>query len=325
MLTPDLSSTIGGLAGRTLHTTPARGALDTFVNKAVRGGSLAGVQFTEPPGDPGWFGPESAIWYVHSHLSGALGAVAGLWAEAAHPVLARGVTEHSVMYRPDAEWSTLIERLGQSASFVNAVTFGSSEVAERSCKIVRAMHGRVQGTLPTGLPYAANDAEPLRFAYANLSYGMATAHLRYHPAPLDGPELDRYFADWAVIAEALGAVDLPTTRRSIEDYFNDMVPTLALSDDTLRLLAPFEGTNLTGSARLSWSVLKWVWIDLLPDWARRIYRYPELPALVRQPMRAAVRTAVIAAHDTIGGGAEHHQALTRVAQHHRRGLASVPA
>jgi uncharacterized protein (DUF2236 family) len=321
----DVIATIGGLAGRTLHATPARGALDTFASKAVRAGSLPGVQFTDPPGDPGWFGPDSSIWYVHSHLSVGLGGVLGLWMEAAHPVLARGVTHHSVMYRTDASWDTLLHRLGQSASFINAVTFGSTEVAEQSCKIVRAMHTKVRGTLPNGLPYAANDPEPLRFAYANLSYGMALAHLRYHPAPLGGSDLDQYFAEWAVIAEALGAVDLPKTLQGVEDYFHDMVPSLALTEDALRLMAPFEGKDLTGTARVTWSALKWIWIDLMPEWSRRIYRYPQLPSVARRPMRAAVRTAIIAAHDTIGGSAEHQQALARVTQRPGPRLTSVSA
>lgn len=59
---------ITSLAARGLRATPLAHALDTFLDKALRADVIAGVQFTDPPGDRGWFGPDSAIWYVHSHL-----------------------------------------------------------------------------------------------------------------------------------------------------------------------------------------------------------------------------------------------------------------
>jgi uncharacterized protein (DUF2236 family) len=120
---------ITSLAARGLRATPLAHALDTFLDKALRADVMPGVQFTDPPGDRGWFGPDSAIWYVHSHLSAGLGGFAGLWMEASHPVLARALTENSMLYRRGADWRTSLDRLGQSASFTNAVTFGSVEVS----------------------------------------------------------------------------------------------------------------------------------------------------------------------------------------------------
>ena len=308
-----MNGRIASVAARGMRATPLAHALDTFLNKALRADVLPGVQFTGPSGDPGWFGPDSAIWYVHSHLSAGLGGFAGLWMEASHPVLARALTENSMLYRRGADWRTSLDRLGQSASFTNAVTFGSVEVAEGASKIVQTMHRRVSGTMPDGRRYAADDPDLLRFAYSNLSYGIATAHRRYHPAPLNDDDLDRFFADWAVIAAALGAVDLPTTRRGVEDYFKDTVPALAVTDDGLRVLAPFEGAGLDGRARAMWAPIQWIGADLLPDWARRLYRYPQSSVLAKRAGRAAVRTAIIAAHDAVGGSAEHRQASARVA------------
>jgi uncharacterized protein (DUF2236 family) len=305
-----------------LRATPLAHALDTFLDKALRADVMPGVQFTDPPGDRGWFGPDSAIWYVHSHLSAGLGGFAGLWMEASHPVLARALTENSMLYRRGADWRTSLDRLGQSASFTNAVTFGSVEVAEQASKIVRAMHRRVSGTTPDGRCYAADDPDLLRFAYANLSYGIATAHRRYHPAPLNDHDLDRFFADWAVIAAALGAVDVPTTRHDVEDYFKDTLPALAVTDDSLRVLATFEGAGLDGRARAIWTPIRWIGADLLPAWARRLYRYPETPVLVQRAMRGVVKSAIIAAHDTVGGSVEYRQASARVAVGDRDSMAA---
>ncbi|MDQ1605543.1 MAG: hypothetical protein QOE01_3388, partial [Actinomycetota bacterium] len=36
--------------------------------KNVRRNYFRGIEFAGPAGDPGWFGPGSAVWHVHSHM-----------------------------------------------------------------------------------------------------------------------------------------------------------------------------------------------------------------------------------------------------------------
>jgi hypothetical protein len=79
----------------------------------------------------------------------------------------------------------------------------------------------------------------------------------------------------------LGA-EVPSEDRVAAALSPPVVPSLALTEDALRLMAPFEGKDLTGTARVTWSALKWIWIDLMPEWSRRIYRYPEPLARVAQ-------------------------------------------
>src|SRR4029077_1038340 len=37
-------------------------------DRNVRKHYFRGMEFAGPAGDPGWFGPGSAVWHVHSHL-----------------------------------------------------------------------------------------------------------------------------------------------------------------------------------------------------------------------------------------------------------------
>src|SRR5919108_3494743 len=94
-------------------STMVRALLGRVLGAAV----MPGVQYTDPPGDAGWFGPDSAIWYVHGHLSAVLGGIAGLYLEPLHPALAAALVEHSTLCHDDTDWREGLKRLGLSASF----------------------------------------------------------------------------------------------------------------------------------------------------------------------------------------------------------------
>src|SRR4051794_40307135 len=111
---------------------------------------LPGEQYTDPPGDPGLFGPDSAIWYVHGDVSGVLGGVSGLMLGALNEPVTHGTNQNSdYLHDP-------LKRLGFTASFVTGVTYGATPVAERLIGTVRKMHRRVRGTMPDGRPYSAS-------------------------------------------------------------------------------------------------------------------------------------------------------------------------
>ncbi len=42
--------------------------LNQFYDAEVRARYFRGLEFAGPAGDPGWFGPGSAVWHVHSHM-----------------------------------------------------------------------------------------------------------------------------------------------------------------------------------------------------------------------------------------------------------------
>ncbi len=42
--------------------------LNKKFDEDIRKHYFRGMEFAAPVGDPGWFGPGSAVWHVHSHM-----------------------------------------------------------------------------------------------------------------------------------------------------------------------------------------------------------------------------------------------------------------
>jgi uncharacterized protein (DUF2236 family) len=250
---------------------------------------MPGERYDEPVGDPGLFGPDSAIWYVHADASAVVGGVCGLIWGALEPLTVHGTNTHSA-YADDP-----LARLGRTASFVVGCTYGSTPVAEAMIENVRRIHRSVTGVAPDGRRYAADDPELLAWVYATQAEGNALAHLRYHPEPLRGADLDRYVAEYAVIAQRLGANALPTTRAELNAYLEGMRPKLAITEETrtvLRFLLTGNGTDpmmRAGSALIGRAAF-----DLMPAWARALASGaiwgPHSPLLTGLATEALLRT-----------------------------------
>jgi uncharacterized protein (DUF2236 family) len=265
-----------------------RSAIDDAYWAMLAAAHLPGEQYTEPVGDPGHFGPGSAIWYVHGDVSGVLGGVSGLLLGTLNEPVTHGTNQHS-NYLQDP-----IKRLGFTASFVMGVTFGSTPVADKLIGTVRTMHKRVHGTMPDGRPYSATDSADIIWTGVTQAYSAARAHVRYHPKPLRGRDLDRYFADYAVISEKLGASDVPKSRADIEDYFAMMRPRLTVSEETLLAVRFLRGAYGDDTAtRLGSQLTSRVATDLLPDFAKTLLglkpRSPLTPVAARAAGTALTR------------------------------------
>jgi len=138
------------LLGRTL--AGPRQALASAVRHRI-----AGPEFNEhheqiwyTPG-PRWFAAEDPIWRVHADTAMFVGGIRALLLQSLHPVAMLGVSQHSG-FRGDP-WG----RLHRTSRFLATTTYGTIADAERSIRIVRAIHKRVTGTTPTGQPYRADD------------------------------------------------------------------------------------------------------------------------------------------------------------------------
>jgi len=250
-------------------TTPV-----TFLRSQLAGqvhGLLAGGrtndEFRAPAGDPGWFGPDSMVWRVHSDTSMLVGGLRALFLQTMHPLAMAGVAQHSD-YRSDP-----LGRLERTGRFVGVTSFGSSREAERAVRVVRAVHGRVNGTAPDGRPYDANDPALLRWVHVTEVDSFHRAYQRYGGGPrLTPEESDRYFAEVARVAVELGATEVPRSVAEVRDYFEAVRPELragGLARETAWwLCAP----PLPLAARPAYAVLASAAIGLLPGDVRRDLR-----------------------------------------------------
>ena len=192
-------------------TLASAARITQFYDDEIRARYFRGLDFAGPEGDPGWFGPGSAVWHVHSHMPALVfGLQCAAYLERFDPsIFWMGVDHSRIVGRDqDGKPTMLVDpegavtRLGHSVSFFIGTAYGSTATAERVSKTVRAMHHTVKGVRPDGLPYDADDPEWLRWNYATVVWGIATAHEFYHPNPLRGKKIDRYYREsssrWAM-------------------------------------------------------------------------------------------------------------------------------
>ncbi|GAB2826303.1 oxygenase MpaB family protein [Actinocorallia aurea] len=275
------------------------------VFQPVREEFFKNVQFTEPAGDAGWFGPGSAVWHVHAHLPAVqIGLAAAAMMETLHPTMAWMGYEHTrAIERVDGvptgrfDARGMASRTGRSLAFFLGVTLGPTEVADQVCRTVRAMHDRIEGVRPDGHAYRASDPELLTWNYATQAWGLAAAHTAFHPRPLRGEGLERFFAEYARVGEALGAVDPPRTRAGVMRLLEDSVPHLGVTLPTVRYLNPLAPWRYPAYQRPVYALVQWAVQDLHPAWAQELMGAPRHTP----PGRLARRTAMKALVNALGG------------------------
>lgn len=298
--------------------TVARDAVRRDVGALFGVERLAGEQYTDPPGDPGLFGPTSVAWRLHADPSVFVGGLAALMLQTLHPLAAAAVAEHSD-YRSDP-----LRRLSRTASFVAATTYGSTEVARQAIEVVRGIHGRVRGSAPDGRAYSADDPDLLRWIHVAEVVSFVRAYERYGLEPLRGADVDRYLSETAVVAEALGATDVPRSRHAVRRYLSEVRPELVASDDARRMLR-FLRTPIRhrgNGVRAAHSLVIEAATDLLPAWARRRHGLPATPGPTALAVRPATWSLLVGLHLALGPSPVRDQARRRAAA---AGTAGVPA
>ncbi len=124
-----LSSFTDPAAGRSAR--PGRGPLNhlstrlrehagAHLRALTRSNSGLTLDYDNPPGDPGLFGPDAVCWRVHADFPAMLaGGVSALLLQTLHPLALAGVWDHS-SFRTDMQG-----RLGRTAQFIAGTTYGS--------------------------------------------------------------------------------------------------------------------------------------------------------------------------------------------------------
>lgn len=222
----------------------------------------SGVVYDMPAGDPGWFGPDSVTWRIHSEFPGMLaGGLCALMLQLLHPRALAGVYDHS-NFRDD-----LVGRLRRTTSFVAGTTYAPSAEVETLVSRVRRIHAQVVGTLPDGRAYAADEPELLTWVHVTEAYGFLEGCRRYcRDVPV--AVANRYYDEYRRVAEALGARDVPASEAQVAEYFAAQQPQLqmdARSREVLEVLAEVRlPVPLPGVSR---DVFLAAGAALLPQWA----------------------------------------------------------
>lgn len=198
-------------------------------------------------------GPEASVadgialpgvaWRIHRERVLLAGWGRAILLQLAHPLVARGVAEHSG-FTTD-RWGR-VRRLHRTLHAMLALTFGPAEDAGAAAARINAIHDRVHGHLdhaaggePTGAPYSAHDPALLAWVHATLLDSFLGTY-RLFVGPLDTVAADRYCLESSGIEARLGipAGRLPRTESALRAYLEAMLASGVLEvTDTARALA----------------------------------------------------------------------------------------
>jgi uncharacterized protein (DUF2236 family) len=230
----------------------------------------------------GLFGPRAVAWRVHGDVTSMMvGGVAGLLLQMLHPAVLAGVWDHS-NFRVDMHG-----RLRRTARFIALTTYGGRDEAEAVMARIRRIHDKVNGTLPDGTPYRANDPALLAWVHLTETTTFLDAWIRYAEPGMTGPDQDRYFAEMAQIGQALGADPTPVTRaeaRRLTAAMRPQMRTDARTREVARLVLHQRAASPLAEPLQALTMQ--AGIDLLPAWARRMHGF-QAPALSRPLVRTA--------------------------------------
>ncbi|MFQ6575139.1 oxygenase MpaB family protein [Pseudomonas sp. UM16] len=267
---------------------------------SLTGLSLGQLDLETPKGDPGLFGPQSISWRVHGDFPSMLvGGISALLLQLLHPLALAGVWDHS-NFRQD-----LLGRLRRTSQFISGTTFGSTRDANWLIEKVRTIHLQVVGNAADGRPYAASDPDLLTWVHVAEVSSFLAAHLRYRDPNLSLTEQDAYYAEIALIAERLGARNVPHSRQQIADYLHAMRPQLHCdqrSHEVVQVLldapAPSRLAQPVGNLMLR------AGIDLLPDWASDLLELQQ-PPLQRRLIRLGIHSTAPVLRWAMRDGSAH--------------------
>jgi uncharacterized protein (DUF2236 family) len=209
----------------------------------------------------GLFPADAVIRRVDGEATLILGGGRALLMQLAHPMVAKGVAEHSG-FEADP-----FVRLKATLDASYTMVFGSAEKAKQTAAIIDAVHQRVRGE-----GYEATDPELLLWVHSTL---VDTA-LRIHGRFLGGltpAEAEAYYRESMIVAEMLGVpLELqPPDLVAFRAYVRQMVGTLVVSDDARRLARSILHPKLPWVAEPIVEVGRQLTVGLLPAPLRQQY------------------------------------------------------
>src|SRR5215207_3364608 len=171
---------------------------------------------------------DSVAWKINSEIVLLLGWNPAILLQIAHPLVAAGVTQHSLFLtdpagRPRRLWRTL--------QVMFDLTFGWPAEVQRAADAINAVHDRVHGELrqaagpfAAGSHYSAHDPELLRWVHCTMLDVFPRAY-RLYVGPLSDAEWDRYCAEASRVEPLLGLPDgyLPSSLPALRTYVGGML------------------------------------------------------------------------------------------------------
>ena len=207
------------------------------------------------------FGPDSAVWQLHSDFSGLIGGLRALAVQSLEPGALAGVRQFSRFGdHPD-------RRLNETVDFIDTVTYAPLDEVKAAIKTVRTLHEPVHGVVPeTGSPFSANDPYLLSWVHNAMVESVSLAYLSFHP---DSPStlLNRYVSEMGRFAELMGCDmgEVPGDYATLNRWVWRQ-PSLVVNDATVEAFALLDQLRPQGFVGQVYPVvMHWIYTSL-PRW-----------------------------------------------------------
>jgi uncharacterized protein (DUF2236 family) len=248
--------------------------------RALAGSASTLDDFKTPLGDPGLFGPQSMAWRVHEHFTAMMvGGLSSLMVQALHPRALAAVWDHSDFRH------NLKARLGRTAYFVAATTYGGQAQARRAIERVNAIHAGLQGTDLSGRPYVANEPDLIRWVHLVEVVSFLTGFQHLSRSPLTPAQCDQYMAEMTQVGYMLGAADLPTTWQGTQDALRDYRSVLVCDARAREIVQLIRNYPADWLDRPFMALVLQAAFDVTPDWALALMGRPAACAVQQQLTR----------------------------------------
>jgi hypothetical protein len=227
----------------------------------MTGASSSLEEFKLPVGDPGLFGPQSVVWRVHAHFSAMMvGGMSSLMIQALHPRALAAVWDHSNFRHQ------LKARLGRTALFVAATTYGGVDLATQHIQRVNAIHARIRGVDLNGQSYCANEPHLIRWVHLVETISFLTAYQHLALRSLTYAECNQYIVEMNKVGEMLGAANLPITFADAKLAMQQYEAELVFDGRTRETLRSIESYSVDLTEKPFFALILGSSFDIIPNW-----------------------------------------------------------
>ena len=241
-------------------------------------------EFARPSGDPGLFGPDSVAWQVHADFTVMMvGGLSSLIVQALHPRALAAVWDHSDFRHK------LKERLGRTAFFVAATTYGGEALARQAIHRVNTIHANIRGIDLDGQPYVANEPALIRWVHLVEVTSFLGAYQHLAKQPLSPQACDQYIAEMAQVGHLLGAVDLPLTYAAAQAELLGFASALRFDARAQEILQVIQSYPVDLLDKPWMALILNCAFDLMPPWVLALIGRSPACALQQQATRLAVQ------------------------------------
>jgi len=265
------------------------------------GGSSPPTAFLSPSGDPGLFGPESITWKVHEDfIAMMIGGISSLILQALHPQALAGVWDHST-FRTD-----LKGRLGRTAYFIAATTYGSTDMAKTIIRKVNTIHSKVTGIDELGKTYFATDPHLLAWVQLTETFSFMNAYEDYRNEVLSAKHRDQYFHEMRSLGYRLGATHLPDTYEGTKQAIYAYLPELHYGERAKSVIHLLENFPSKLLAKPFIKLLSRAGFNNLPKWVYPIIQKSVPSEMERLAVKKSIDLLAIPVREALRDGVAAH-------------------